>query len=396
MLDLSDERQLRPNKYVFAERTCLPDTEEFIETQANFQFGRCEAPLGADIESLAAREASSRPSFVFHNTQNGTFVPADRGLGLTEQAGRWSVDFGDEEVGTFGSLKAGRKADVLSDLFGLGLRVPLLLDMNDAARWPNVFPVFQYNRLSGAKNSILWPLRRVHKIGAQGFVTLPPSGEPTLRQKEPRLFWRGSLRGFSHGNTARNISGPIKRHLAGRVSREDLLQLLATVSRYIFVSRYFDREGFDIGFSPQHDKPHHADVAEIRRLTKEHVSPSDQLAYRYLISIGGTDVASSFGWQLSTNSIVLRETYAYEVFFDCHFRPWEHYIPILPDFSDVVQKIEWCESHLEDCQQMIDRRHKVIPLLLNEEVRREAFRRVVERYNEFYLAGSYLPRPNPS
>lgn len=368
------------------------DTEEFIETQANFQFGTCKAPPGLDIEALATREASTRPSFALHNTMTGAFVPADRGFGISKHDDQWVVDFGDEKVVTAKRLKAGRKANVLSDLYGLGLRVPVLLDMNDAARWPNAFPAFQYNRLSGVPNSVLWPLRRVHKIGTQDFASLPNSAEPTLRQKKPCLFWRGSLRGFTRGNSPRSITGLIRRHLAGRMSREDLLHHLATVSRYIFVSRHFRHEGFDVGFSSQHDKPYMMDVPEIKCLAKGHVPPSDQLACRYLISIGGTDVASSFGWQLGTNSVILRESYAYEVFFDCHFRPWEHYVPIGSDFSDVAQKIDWCEEHLDECQQMIDRRHALIPLLLNEEVRRESLRRVVESYTAFYTRGNYQLR----
>jgi len=100
----------------------------------------------------------------------------------------------------------------------------------------------------------------------------------------------------------------------------------------IFVSRYFDTEGFDIGFSPQRNKDYMRDIPEIARFERERISPFDQLSSRYLVSISGTDVASSFGWQVSTNSVILRETHPWEVFFDCHFRPWEHYVPIKSRF----------------------------------------------------------------
>ena len=82
------------------------DTEEFIETQANFQFGTCKAPPGLDIEALATREASTRPSFALHNTMTGAFVPADRGFGISKHYDQWVVDFGDEKVVTAKRLKA--------------------------------------------------------------------------------------------------------------------------------------------------------------------------------------------------------------------------------------------------------------------------------------------------
>ena len=368
--------------------------EEFIETQAAFQFGKCEAPSGLDLESVARREAIERPSLAMHNVWDGTFVPADRGVGVVRNGERWTLDMGDAEVALPKRLRAGRKADVLSDLYEFDLQAPVLLDMNDAARWPNEFPTFQYNRLGGASNAILWPLRRVHEIGSSDFISAPNPAEPAFAQKESRLFWRGSLRGFSrHGRIARSITGLLRNYVAGQLSSETIRSHLATVSRYIFVSRYFDTEGFDIGFSPQRNKDFLRDVPEIQRFEKERVTPSEQLACRYLVAISGTDVASSFGWQVSTNSVILRETYPWEVFFDGHFRPWEHYIPIKPDFSDVTEKIAWCESHLEECQRMIELRHELIPLLLDESIRREALRRVVARYSDFYRDGNFLPQP---
>ncbi len=373
---------------------CLPNIEEFIEAQATFQLGNCEVSSGVDLGSIAARDAAVRPSLAMHNFWDGTFVPADRGFGIVRNGGRWTADFGDAEVALPKRLKAGRKAEVLSDLYEFGLQAPVLLDMNDAARWPNEFPTFQYNRWNGSPNAILWPLRRVHEIGSNDFISAPDPAEPAFVQKEPRVFWRGSLRGFSkHGRTARSITGLLKNYVAGRLSRETIHAHLATVSRYIFVSSYFDTEGFDIGFSPQRDKAYLQDLSELKRFERERVTPADQLACRYLVAISGTDVASSFGWQVSTNSVILRETYPWEVFFDCHFRPWEHYVPIKSDFSDVAEKIEWCENHLEECQQMIDRRHALIPLLLDESLRREALRRVVARYSDFYRNGDFLPQP---
>lgn len=370
----------------------LPDREQFIETQAAFQFGRCEAESGLDLKDVAIRAASTRPSLALHNIEDGSFIPPERGAGVVRNGHEWTVDFGGAPA-PLPKLKAGRKANVLSDIYELGLRAPAILDMNDAAGSPNAFPAFQYNRLSGAPNCILWPLQRVHAIGSKEFVSLPDPAEPTLGQKQPRVFWRGSLRGFSSlGRKPRNITGLVKSHVKGRLKRDDLLRHLQTVSRYLFVSRYFANKDFDIGFSAQPDKMYMGRVPEINRFERGHVSPAGQLACKYLVSIGGTDVASSFGWQLSTNSVILRETYPWEVFFDCHFRPWEHYVPIQPDFADVLEKIDWCENHLAECQQMVTLRHRMIPLLLDKAARREALRRVVARYNDFCSARDYLPR----
>jgi hypothetical protein len=65
-------------------------------------------------------------------------------------------------------------------------------------------------------------------------------------------------------------------------------------------------------------------------------------------------------------------------------RPWEHFVPVEPGFADLEEKIAWCEANPDACEAQIARRHALVPLLLDEELRSEALRRVVARYNEFY------------
>jgi hypothetical protein len=364
----------------------LPDPEEFIARQAGFQFGSCSAPLDLDLVKLAMREAEERPSLALHDVAHASFVPAERGIGLIKnRAGRWRTEFGETDVPSGNRLKASRKANILSDLYGVGLSAPVMLDMNDAVWEPNAFPTFQYNRLSGAPNAILWPLRRVHQIGRSDFCSLPDPLEQPLNRKKPCLVWRGSLRGFStYGGKRRSITGVVRAHLQGKLSKKDLLRHLATVPRYIFVSRYFGAEGFDVGFTAMRDRPYMSKVPEIARFEKERLPQSAQLACKYLFSIQGTDVGSSFGWQLGTNCVILKESYAWEVFFDCHFRPWDHFVPVEPGFTDVEEKIAWCEANSEKCEAQIAARHALVPLLLDKGIRNEALRRVVARYNEFY------------
>jgi len=187
-----------------------------------------------------------------------------------------------------------------------------------------------------------------------------------------------------------NIRAIVQRFQKNQIDRETLIANLEALPRYQFVSRHFDSQGFDIGFSNRaQDRKGWSELPEIARYQKPYASPAEQAEYKYLLSIQGTDVGSSFGWQLSTKSVILRETYPWEVFFDCHFRAWEHYVPIRSDFSDLLEKVDWCERHPEECQRMIDLRHAIIPLLLDDSVRRNVLRNVVAAYSNFYASGAY-------
>ena len=41
-------------------------------------------------------------------------------------------------------------------------------------------------------------------------------------------------------------------------------------------------------------------------------------------------------------------------------QPWEHFIPVRPDFSDLLDKLEWCERHLDVCQAVSKRASEYI------------------------------------
>ena len=82
--------------------------------------------------------------------------------------------------------------------------------------------------------------------------------------------------------------------------------------------------------------------------------------------------------------MILKEEYPWEVFFDVHFRPGEHFLPLSPDFSNVEEKIAWCDSNPEACREMIAKRHELASLLIDPAARAAALQRVVERYNQFY------------
>src|SRR6185437_2295970 len=147
--------------------------EEFMKTQASFQFGACEALPGIDVTKVATEMAKSRPSLFLHDPNDRRLVPADRASALSFAPGEnWHfVQPTGENVSGGAKLSVERQADALNELADAGLRLPFIVDMHDAIRKQNPFPVFQYNRPIGAKNAILWPLDRVHRIGSKSFCS---------------------------------------------------------------------------------------------------------------------------------------------------------------------------------------------------------------------------------
>lgn len=379
-----------------SQKACLLDREEFIERQVAFQLRIGDALPELNLREVVRNNAAGRINLTYHNPADMSFVPEDRGRELAFTAPDDWQEALSERHGTKPALtiRALRNASFLNAVYSLGITAPVVVDMQDAVRKPNVFPTFQYNRQAGAANAILWPHRRVHNIGAAEFCKAPDPAEPAFEDKQPIVFWRGSLRGFSRLNgDFTNIRSVIRNFQTGTTDKETLLAHLQTVPRYAFVSRYFGEAGFDIGFKQPPELANYLEIPEIARFEVPFAGPNRQMQARYLVSIQGTDVGSSFGWQLGTNSILLKEEYGWEVFFDCHFLPWEHFVPLAADFSDLPEKLAWCERNAEACRQMARNRHLAVGLLLEAKTRLEALRRVVLRYNEFYARWSGSPKP---
>ncbi|KAJ6536919.1 glycosyl transferase family 90-domain-containing protein [Mycena capillaripes] len=71
--------------------------------------------------------------------------------------------------------------------------------------------------------------------------------------------------------------------------------------------------------------------------------------YKYAIDVDGTTFSGRFLGLLRSGSLVFKST-IFEEYFNSWLRPFEHYVPVLPDLSDLVQKIQWANSNPEEAR----------------------------------------------
>jgi hypothetical protein len=364
------------------------DKEEFISQQVSFQLGQLEISPPFNPEKIEST-ASKSSLFLFYDPAEDAVMPLSWREYLRRRPdGEWVYDRKGPKP------RGHRNAEFLNDMDRFCLGSPVIANMQDAVYEANSgLPVFQYNRQSGAGNAILWPLNCVHSLGSRSFCSLPDPTELPLKEKLPIVFWRGALVGTTTiGKKHSSVHGIVKNFTDGLIDKDILFSQLSAIARYRFVSRFHAVEGFDVGFHHSRNTFFHrsgraqnfSEVPELVRYERPGTPPREQTQYRYLVCLRGNDVGSSFGWQIGTHCAILKEEYPWEVFFYGHFRPWEHYVPISTDFLDVQEKVAWCESNLDACEEMSRRRHEVIPLLLDKKLREEAMQRVVRRYDEFY------------
>lgn len=87
--------------------------------------------------------------------------------------------------------------------------------------------------------------------------------------------------------------------------------------------------------------------------------PTEQARYKYILNIDGHVSAFRLSLELSMGSVVLLQEHTvgttnYRMWFHRMLQPYVHYVPVKKDLSDVLEKIEWCTQHDDECRQMAE------------------------------------------
>jgi hypothetical protein len=137
-------------------------------------------------------------------------------------------------------------------------------------------------------------------------------------------------------------------------------------TRQIFVTKYFDSpDPIDIGLS--YCGAQTASMCEYySRYVKGDKTIKEMLQNKFLISLEGNDVATGLKWMLASNSVVFmpapgRESWVLE----SYLKPWVHYVPLLMDGSDLMEKIMHAKANPDQMMNIIKNAKQYINKFLN-------------------------------
>ena len=112
-------------------------------------------------------------------------------------------------------------------------------------------------------------------------------------------------------------------------------------SRYNLVKLYNTNSECDIGFTNIHT-PYIPKYIEEEYFNYNYIEKKELLKQRCIISIEGNDRASNIYWALLSNSAVITTRSSTRSWFmEELLTPWVHYIPVKPDWSDLIEKWKW-------------------------------------------------------
>jgi hypothetical protein len=168
-----------------------------------------------------------------------------------------------------------------------------------------------------------------------------------LVDKLPQAVFRGASTG--QGTT---VDTNVRLRLANMNKDSDLLDVGITTwnMRPRIVGRTPPEENFPYGRGV-------LDTISQRDLDfglVNHLTPKQQAKYRYIINVNGHVCAFRLSYEFSSGSVVLLADSEYKLWFSDRIEPFEHYVPVKADLSDLIEKIKWCEDNLEEAQRIAD------------------------------------------
>lgn len=141
-------------------------------------------------------------------------------------------------------------------------------------------------------------------------------------------------------------------------SKKDMLvsrNWVAQPHRRLLLEKYFSHPACNLGkINTEPSDPHPEWVQPF-------MSIDEQLRYKFIACIEGNDVASNLKWVMSSNSLAVMPKPKYETWFmEGTLKPGVHYVEIKPDYSDLIEKMEYYISHPHEAEAIITQAHEYV------------------------------------
>lgn len=153
--------------------------------------------------------------------------------------------------------------------------------------------------------------------------------DPPWKDREPRAVFRGTATG-----AGMDVDTNQRLHLASQARQ---LYRWADVG-VVGIPKRFKKVEWEkyVLRNPTFGDLAREGIRYAKRMTQE-----EQNGFRYQIYVEGNVAAYRLGKMLGTGSVILKVASKYTLWLDEFLRPWDHYVPVRADLSNLVERIEW-------------------------------------------------------
>ena len=97
------------------------------------------------------------------------------------------------------------------------------------------------------------------------------------------------------------------------------------------------------------------------------LSPEEQYSYKYVINVDGHVSSYRLSRELDSGCCLLLVASKYKLWYRHMLKPFEHYVPVRSDLSDLIDKIKWCKNHDEQCKQIAQNAKQFYKTYINKD-----------------------------
>ncbi|KAF7333383.1 CAP10 domain-containing protein [Mycena venus] len=301
------------------------------------------APLLPDMTFIINGKDQPRVVFNYREPGNAT---RDRALTLTEER---PFDLSPQPTAEFFRNRTG--CEVLRNPMGftetanddsgfmhdIQLRI-VFLSSSPAWFTLDLYPVLSVTKVSPCFADILFPSEYYYGRS----WTSPKFAYPdniAWEDKKPQMYWRGTATGGQIlGDNYHNFTRFRLVDLAQ--AHPDLVdaKIMRFADLLCLPEQGCDREG----------------IIREYNISGANAPQENSYKYKYLLDVDGMTYSGRFLGILRSGSLVFKAT-VFEEYFNDWLRPYEHFIPVLPDLSDLLEKIEWARSHDAEARMIQER-----------------------------------------
>lgn len=114
-----------------------------------------------------------------------------------------------------------------------------------------------------------------------------------------------------------------------------------------------------------------------------YISLRDHPQYKYLISVDAICAATPrFPLLLHSNSVVFKDMGKSHLWFIKALRPYEHFVPVKEDLSDLFTQLDWAKNHDDECKKISENARRLAADVLTHEAVYLYLYRLFEAYSK--------------
>ena len=231
---------------------------------------------------------------------------------------------------------------------------------NEETNMPTYLPILGY---SGANNFCDIPIPNFDDIDVIMNEDIPlPHSNYEWSDKIDKAVFRGNPTGCG---TSSDTNMRIK-----------LAEMMTTNANYLDVGLIKTTNSM-----PRFDPVKGLSLINVKALPVQKMDMQEQSKYKYIVHVDGNVAAYRLLKTMLLGSVILKVEGKYKLWVEQLLQDGVNYISVKEDLSDLIEKIEWCKSHDDECKQIAENSVNLAKKILDKNYVNDSFIKILWSVN---------------